>query len=408
MIPAFIVLGLIWVVGFIRLPIMFFYEPGEPKLINLNHLAGVYLRGWKGLWRRKWMLWVFGLVGVVNLLAGLGEQILSTHYLAAKYEESLRNMGAVPVHGFQTLVGKFPEVTRDTLNWFFPRTGLSNYTGGIVLTAAALVIALPWLYLRLGRLRREETYSRDAQFLQIALLSAGVVAVAILATVPRNFILGLQGMAEGSSGSYDPTSMLLITGGAWLLVEAGLNAFLIAGLLGLLKDGGRITVDLFVRNAVCHFRPVAGVYFLLAVVTGIFGLLPLSKTLAQPSYSTLQTYLAVWSIVSAGFLVLMLVPFVIVVRGIGAWEGIKLGVGQWFRSAGQAVSFIALGVTFLIPVLLAKTAIGLLLPQRAVKSIALAPVNVAVDILLTAVMLLAVWEFYQLISKGEMVDQSET
>lgn len=395
---AFIILGVVGLVGFVRLPLSFFYESSEAKMINLNHLVGVYLRAWKGLWRRKWMLWVFGGVGVVVLLGGLSEVLLTRHYLAARFEELGRNGTTSLEHLPQALAGKFAENTANALHWSFPQSGLGGSTGPIVVTAAALVLTLPWLYLRLGRLRNEGVYSKDAQFLQIALVSAGIVALAVLAVMPRSFILGLQGIAQRINRFPDSMYAFVVTSSVWMLVQVVLDASIISGLIGSLKQGDeKVTFDSFLKTSVRYFKPVAGLYLLMALIVYALEIPQIKMMFSKASYQPIQAFAVLHSFEVLATLLLMLVPFTIVVWNLGTWHGIRAGVKDWLHNAGQVVSFIALGITFLVPVLLLTSAVNQLISPLTGMHIFIMPFSTAIHALMTALMLLAVWEFYNLI-----------
>lgn len=398
-IMALVILGTVGLVGFIRLPFTFFYEPGEPGILNLNHLARVYLTAWKGLWRRKWMLRVFGMVAGVDLLAWLIESMLTRRYLAAGGGQfGMHN--ATPLKDLPgAMAAELAEITTDALGWFSPRTGLSSGTIGIVVISALLILALPWVYLRLDRLRRQAAYSADARFVQWALISLGIIGVAILASVPRTYIIGLQSFAQGDHSHWSAAIRASSRASyAWMLAEVGLSAFLIGGLIGSLKrENERVTLDSFLETAAHYFKPLAGLYLLLAGVAFAFQLFPFIVTGGTPSNRFMEAYLAVISLMTVINLLFLLVPFTIVTGELGAWKGIKRGVREWFSHAGQMISLIALGITFLMPVLLLQEAVSRLLLPFSTVGIAVMPLRVAVILVLTAVMLLAVWGFYRLI-----------
>ena len=404
---ALVILGMVGLVGFVRLPLSFFYETGEPKMINLNDLAGIYLKAWKGLWRRKWIVLLFGLAAALNLTGGLTEAVLTKHYLAAKAGE-IWHTNTTPFQNLpMVLPGSLPRIIVDTLSWFFPRTGLGSGTGVIVMIAVALLLVLPWLYSRLGRLRSDEEYARGARFVQLALVSCGIIALAVLVVVPPGFILSLQGLAAGTIPS-SPIQAFTIAASVWMLAQTLLNAFIISGVIGSLKrEDGRVTIDSFLKASVLHFRPVAGLLFLMALVSFAFEAAHIATWFSSKTYLPTDALMTLETPLTVITLLLMLVPFAMVVKNLPMWQGVKRGIREWVLNVGQVVSFIMLGVTFLVPILLVTTATGLLVPQVFAAITALAPVNVAIDMLLIALMLLAVWEFHQLISKGETVGESE-
>ncbi|HET6453578.1 MAG TPA: hypothetical protein VFI02_04185 [Armatimonadota bacterium] len=405
---ALVILGVVGLVGFARLPLSFFYETGPKKMINLNDLAGIYLKAWKGLWRRKWIVLVFGVIAALSLTGVLTEATVTEHYLAAR-ANGIRHANPVPIQNLPLILsGSLPDTVVGALQWFFPRSGLGSGTGEIVVIAAVLLLALPWLYLRLGKLHDDEEYAGDARFLQLALVSCGIVALAVLVVVPRSFVLGLQNIAKGVTISPQPMRAFVVTAGVWMLVQAILNAAIISAVIGSLKQGdGRVTLNSFLKASVCYFKPIAGLFLLIALSSFVLQLPEIIKMFSDRTGETSNFFFTMEAALTYITLLLMLVPFATVVRNLGVWQGIKHGVKDWIVNAGHVISFIALGITFLVPVLMIELALSRVIEPMTGWHVWTTLVYPAVNITLTAVTLLAVWEFYQLISKGETVERTE-
>ena len=158
---AIVVLGGVGLVGFVRLPLSFFSESSQKGLTNLSHIAGVYVNAWKGVWRRKWILVLFGLIAALNLTGDLTEATLTRHFFAARAHEMGHSNSTPLEHLPLILSGSLPGAIVSVLKWFFPRSCLDTDAG------VTVILILPWLYLRLGRLRSDEEYARGARFLQV-------------------------------------------------------------------------------------------------------------------------------------------------------------------------------------------------------------------------------------------------
>jgi hypothetical protein len=389
LVVALIMLGTVAITAVLRLPAR------EKSTPTLSDLGGIYLSAWKQLWRRNWVLRFFGLIAGVNLLASLAATLLAMHFIGDRVIK-----GTPPLDYLERMLPRMlSSIVSMSLGSFMPRSGLSS--GLSVFFAAALLLALPWLLARLRGLRRKETYAKEAQFLQIALISGAIIAAAVIVLTPWEYALHRQ--AHPLPHQY--WSVVGLKEDLWRLVHSSvLGAAIIAGLIGSLKSGdAKVTVDSFLRNSARYFKPLAGLYLLINVVMVL--------SVAGPQYGLRIT--PVWymyyasGLITPALILFMFVPFSAVTRNIGTWDSIKGGLRDWFSNAWQVVSFAAVGVTFMTVAKIVKDMLLFWTPRVSWLKLAVTPVQVAINILVTAVMLLAVWEFYQLISKGETVEQSE-
>ena len=389
LVVALIILGTVAITAVLRLPAR------EKSTPTLNDLAGVYLNAWKQLWRRNWVLRFFGLIAGVDLLASLAATLLTMHFIGDRVIK-----GTPPLDYLERMLPRMlSSLVSISLGSFMPRSGLSS--GLSVFFAAALLLALPWLLVRLRRLRKEEAYAKEAQFLQIALISGAIIAAAVIVLTPWEYALHRQ--AHPLPHQY--WSVVGLKEDLWRLVHSSvLGAAIIAGLIGSLKAGdAKVTVDSFLRNSARYFKPLAGLYLLINVVMVL--------SVAGPQYGL--RIAPVWymyyvsGLITPALVLLMFVPFSAVMRDTGTWDSIKGGLRDWFANAWQVISFAAVGVTFLTMSKIIRDILLFWTPRMSWSRIALQPVQVAINVLIAAIMLLAVWEFYQLISKGETVGESE-
>lgn len=396
LIGAGIILATVALVSILRLPVR------ERSLPTLSHLATIYLSAWKRLWSQRWLLQVYGLIAGVNLLATWADRLLTLHFLPAHTGHKV-----MPIARYLTalLPRQLSSLATNTLGAFFPRSGITSDW----VIPAAFLLALPWLFIRLSRLRREEACDQDVRFVQLALALAGVVAVVVIAVLPWEFSLYSRAAATPRALLNQYAFALRLKADAWRLTQASVLApIIIAGLIGSLKAGNQaVTADSFLRNSVRYFKPTAGICLLVTAVTIASEAIFTYGVNGYP-YWAFTVFVGLRELVSAAVILLMFAPFAAVFQHEGAWASIRGGVRSWLSHAWQVVSFIAIGVTFVTMTDTLWSMLRQIVPRFSGLAIALTPVIQGIQTLVTAVMLLAVWEFYQLISKGETVEQPET
>lgn len=422
-VPA-VVFAVVVLVGLLRLPVSLFYEPGEGARRNLNDLARLYLGAWKQLWRQRWILWIFGLVALLVILGGLIADYSAAVLLSDQLDELRAEWSRGPVGSVTSmpigdrlrlmLPGSLASSSMTVVGRFVPGTGFRLHPLGTPLFALLLLASAGWLNGRLKSLAREPEYAREARFIRTLIVPLAVVSVALAVVLPREHWLMLREMAKDGARPYSVPVLVLSVGGLALL-SLVVNGALIGALAGSLRrvaQSDRVTGDTFFRDSVRYFRPVAGVYLVLALIAAPIAiptlLLPMGTTVVwSPSLTSLWMSLPrIWGLVS---LIFMFVVYAPVIRGTGAWGSIRQGLADWFSHIGEVVSFIALGFTFLmVPVVvldLSERLLGINVwpsPFAAGHWVrfAMSAVEALLVALLTAFMAVAVWEFYWRITQA--------
>lgn len=389
-----VLLGLVLAVGFL-----------PPR--RLDEVAKIYTRAVKGLWQRKWMLVFFAIITAINVTASISDDVLSRHYLAASMKEKYQLHWVV--HPLKSLpyaiANSIPKTVSNTLAWFMPHSGLNSGPADSVVLAVVLVLVIPWAYSRSTRFGREENGIR---LVQIAMISAATLALVTLLVVPKSYIASLQ-QAATNSKSY-PTALGSVNRmeHLWGLMRAGLvSPFLIGGLIGSLREGTEVTIDSFLKNSIRYFKPLAGTYLLLTFIGYLTWFTPFDWRYADYGSTAAQMYEGLEYTLTIIAMLLMFAPYSIVLGVVGTQRGMGIGVRTWLSNARSVVPFIAVGIAFVTPVLLIRKLVSTLIAPTSWFCDMLVPIQMAIGTLLVAVMLLAVWEFYQLISKGETVEQPE-
>lgn len=401
----------VFVIGFFRVPISFYYEAGKDSRPTLDDMARLYLQAWRQLWSQRWLLWVFGAVLALILLAAFANMALQparpTDRMEIPESEDRTNIVfSSPIVG--------PAVA-STDGHFIPSVGgTGGGSAGVPILALALAGFLIYLSAYAKRLMDDPRYSSQAGL--IRLLAAPIVLILVAAAVctPIAWERFLTLCSASYSGQGQPQSewMLHVTLGlgAWLVVLL-LTAFLVSGVLGSLvrvKRNEAVTLDTFLRDVVRCFSPIAGFYLLLAVLS--LALLLITSNPAGMNSGPAAVSLAVARVIRWLVVVLMFVPFAIVSHGLGALQGIGRGVRDWFSHGADSLSFVALGITFISIAEILKE-----IPSRVLYVysndhsyiwVLLGYVNAAIltatPILITAFMIVAVWEFYWRISRSSL------
>jgi len=422
-VPA-VVFAVVVLVGLLRLPVSLFYGWGERGGSNLNDLARLYLDAWKQLWRQRWILWIFGLVALLMILAALMGEHFAAVLLSDQLDELRAEWSRGPVGSVTSmpigdrlrlmLPGSLASSSMTVVGRFVPGTGFRLHPLGTPLFALLLLASAGWLNGRLKSLARESEYAREARFIQTLIVPLAVVSVALAVVLPREHWLMLREMAKDGARPYSVPVLVLSVGGLALL-SLVVNGALIGALAGSLRrvaQSDRVTGDTFFRDSVRYFRPIAGVYLFLALVGVIVTIPTLLLTMGatvmrSPSSGSLWMSLPrIWGLVS---LIFMFVVYAPVIRGTGAWGSIRQGLADWFSHIGEVVSFVALGFTFLmVPVVvldLSERLLGIRMwpsPFTAGHwlTLAVSGIELLVWALLAAFMAVAVWEFYWRITQA--------
>jgi hypothetical protein len=391
------------------------------KKLSFGAMLLLYKDSWEQLWRHKWILWLFGGWGFLNLAGSLAQYSITSRAIESRRALLASRFGSHLGIDWARALDAIPGAAyRRWGPWFSAQAG----PGGFILAGVFLLVAAIWLHRRLTRLRSEPQYASGAGWLQALLLpiaiswiGAAVGVVEMQMALYRSMIASTRTFTVANPLASGAAMMPQIVGpgsavfggkrnlimdflpmfeSIYLIFLAGVLFAGLAGSLKRLRSSQPVTVDSFVKSVVVFWRPLVGVSLLLALAEYSFLIVPylgvpfLDRHVFGPYRE--------WGGLAWNFFVpaLMLVPFAVVIYGAGAFRAIGLGLRDFFSNTWDAVSFIALGLTIVsIPIFCQE-----LLRQVArlhsgfATYAAVATGSTAITVLTTAFVSVAIWGFY--------------
>ena len=412
-----IMLALVFLVALLRMP----PSPAITKGMDVSQAAGLYRSALNHLFRRKWILWLFAAFALMNLTGKLADTWLQAPLLRLRAEgfnravETSKDGRKVRLTFSQPLDRSVSQVAGS----FGPRLPSGRSTGGYVLAALVLLIAVLWNRSRLRRLQREPGYASRVGFAEFAVILAATVALIVGSLAMWQtwmyftFYLTSQTLSPGQFGG-----KRMMEGPVWMFSWLALSVFycvfsavIVAGLAGSLKrtkTGEAISVDTFLRDAVSFFQPVTGATLLLAIpglvlfgpFTQLFYRSPIGRLVSSAGLplSTL------WTLATPLF---MFTVYAIVFGELGAWAGIRRGLSDWFANVWSVISFIAFGLTILLPVHFVENVAlaAFRYPWAIWVQVVSAMITTTVGALTAAFMMVAVFEFYWRLIQTKRVEE---
>ncbi len=409
-------LGIVFLVGFFRMPISLYYEAGRSQRPTMDDVARLYLDALKTVFRQKWILWLFGAMLALTVLAGCINTWLE--YIRFRQFSDFTTSGWSP--GFPGSVEEWllvlPKQLSSAVNMamgrFLPSSGLGEHGIAALLLPVILLALVIWLSRRLRSLPDEPQYV----LMRKALFPVTLVSIVFIAFPLTELIMSIPraGAEFGPSTAYLVTSM--VASGLGIVLRTLFSGAFVAGLGGSLlrmKRGEPVNIESFQQDVVRYLVPVAGVYLLLAALyllfflgEGIPGMVVLTRSNFRAGWPNtvgriIQDLLDIVKILA------MFAPFAVIVRDTGAWQEIKESSRQWFARSGDVISFVALGLSFMGAVLtvgnlswgLAASGYPRVFPPMPVEWLRVA-IDSAFKVFVSAVMAVAVWEFYWRITRS--------
>lgn len=423
---AIIPLAVVFLVGLSRMPLSFHYGTGAGGRPTLEDTARLYLDALRHVFRQRWILWLFGSILALTLLAGC----INTWLEYARYSGEFTASGErawrlwIPA-GYADWMFMLPHqllsAVSISLGRFLPSSGIGADGIAAMLTPLILLVLVIWIGRRLSALRDEPDPGG-----QVELIRAALVPLALIAAVFIVFLV-LEGRAMSSPslrGEWPDTGLLVASmagSGIAIVLHALFTGTLVAGIGGSLlrvKRGESVTADSFRQDVVRYVLPVAGVYLLLA---GVRVLLYLGEGIPAMMAFYRNNHEAGWTDIAGRsvrefldllYILAMFAPFAVILRESGAWQGIKDSLREWSAHKVDAVSFAALGMSFMslaltVGNLLSAVARGhsvaeymtFAMPPMIFQMLSTA-ISAIFRVLVAAVMAVAVWEFYWRISRS--------
>jgi hypothetical protein len=301
-----------------------------------------------------------------------------------------------------------------------------SIAGGITGFSALLLILLtflciPWLSQRLRQIPEPILVERRG-LLRRVLWIYGVAALCFLVIHPlalrASFQSARAAAGESAAAAIDILFFLVV----WVILQSAL----LGGLLGTLHERYAKPEEQrrgFLANSVLFLKPMLGLNLILVLAALVFGggayfrpvfsiVLWLFYLPGTPSWwhSVGNAVTEYWLFGQLVLSVFMLSPIVLVVGGLGGIEAFKRAAKDWLAHAWDMLSFIAVGISFIMFVTVAQRLPSLFVSKW---SLAVMPIGLVVrliGVLITGVMLVAVWKLYVKITEydksvSETVDQ---
>ncbi|MHB1000999.1 MAG: hypothetical protein ACYC27_17290 [Armatimonadota bacterium] len=378
------------------------------RYIVLTEIGGIYLTAWKQLWGQKWLRLFFGILFMVMLLGGLLEHILLYYYVGSHaadlMPDVIKNPQRMDSLRFMSLfLDSMIYVLREFNSFIqIPGTMGSSIIAYITLAVVAIII-----YPGLKKLYDDPEYSKGAHVIRsiiipFIIISLTLAALMLIAAIRQFSALG--NMSNMHDVIPKSLSILTIIGAALFIFLADSAVF--SGFVGSLVRMSRreaVNIDTFIKDIIGYIKPVALLYLLLFVllfiVSGPYSInvIALAGGKSSTSLSGL-TFLIIRILNALVYIALMFAPFAIVCKMQGVKQGIKDGLMALRKNIGEVTVFIALGLTFLTTVEMSKRILGIILPGNAytnqMNSLISGIYTIVVTVIVTAVMVLAIWNLY--------------
>jgi len=412
-IAGWALLGVILLVAFWRLPKSLFSGEYDGEQMVMNDLGGLYLTAWRKLWRQRWILRLFGLVCLINILGGVIYS-LAWHYfpeqLAATNGLSIgAYSGDSPFQYFAAMLRQALANSVYASIWhFFPSVGLDQSLVVAMLSFVATLFFIPaaWKWLR-----AMAGGSLDAREITVMRGLLTYLTVLSVAAIPALMMLLTQYHAGAANhwGRRVTPGLQSILSWPWSLAASVVIApILIGGLAGSLRRitaQETVTAHTFLIDVVRFFTPLTRIFLVFWLFEAALGA-PWFFVIGRdgvPGWP--QTYSQFATLISTLIaLLLMFAPYAVIVRGTGAWGSIRVGFRDWISHAGDVVSFVALGITFITVFLVLRDMVTVWVAPQSPLTMLTGAAGTLIYVLLAALMAVAVWEFYWRITQTEKAE----
>jgi len=401
----FVISALIAVVGAISLLKEITRQPGDDSPCLLAPSIEPYVLAWRRLWNTRWLLGVYGCVAGVSIVGSLFNQICwHLWYSRMTWPYGTAGSGgaldsAAPLERFLVLLHSLPQwVHRGGLDKFVPRI---STMGAIPVMPIAILLVVLWALSRLPHLSREPEYSGNTHFfgacLVLLLCACAVTTVMWFQDIRAVWETVSKAAAPAGPATLAQLQDVVFPGrrqlSPWYPNLAGIvigiivNAVFMGAVIGSLARSRRGHNDVkatFLGDAVRYFIPLAGIYlvFWLPALLGLTGLW-------LPGFYWPASLL---------FVLLMYAPMGVVTQNLGFFAAIRHNLRVWKDIAWRTILLIATGsflsVLVMGPVDVIDMMIHLSFPKGSWPPVLMGQVFAVVGIAISALIFLAVWEFY--------------
>lgn len=344
-----------------------------------------YVLAWRRLWRTKWLLWVFGVVAVIAISSAVAQLLIGRVFFGTQ-NAHLSSMFPNELSLLDRLHYLLPDLLNGAWGEFVPGLYLSaDMPGYVAATAVMVILVLP----NLPRVRREPECAGKVSFLaacMILAVLAGIVALLDWLTVLHQ--ASQMNQADRIAAAMGPPRFWTLFVISALVVAMVAVAAFVGAVLGSLarsSRGGQVTRRTLLIDAVRCFQPLAAFYVLYSILMFL------------PS---LPIYLGRHQSWTPGLpVVLLAVPFMfaplgVAAHGLGFGGSIWHSLEVWGRTWSRTFSFIAVGTFLFALAMLPVRVLPWLAPGDSPLAIPVSAVATLINVVASALILLAVWEFY--------------
>ena len=368
-------------------------QPDDPAPHVLAPAMDKFVSAWRIFWNTRWLLWLYGVLGVVVVSGRLLHDTVMHFYMIQRFGDVAQR--SFPVTIDRDLLQATPMMVRGAFERFIPM--VPSITTGLSYLLVALLLVL-WVLPRvIIQTRGDSNRGFFAFCITIAALGCGAVAYDYARTYRSLFAAG-----SGATPLLESKLALLSLYIVGLMAALIVDAALVGGILGSLlrmKNGETPASQTFWQDSVRFFLPLIGIYLIfeaIYVVQVVPGMIMSmhnveARSWAMPSY--IHALEAILPIVSLLAMPLLFAPFGTVTKSMSLGQSVSHSFDVWKRNWRQAFPLIGLGSFFFV----ISKFIYLLPTARTTRSWIPVPISALaslIGVFMSAWILLAVWEFY--------------
>jgi hypothetical protein len=373
----------------------------DERKLNLVRVSEAYRNAAISIVRQRWILLLFGIVGLVRVVGAACETAL---YHAAGYGASARGMEQMSrPFSLSSLTDPLAAALHNTLARptilfpsCLPHIGLSRSAGDMSLLCILMLALTAIMWPRLRVLQAEPEYEAQARLAPLVTLPITIAAIGAVAfSIEMLYAIMSGRMRQPPAGYMAVNAATMIVTDLFYAVVKG---FLFGGLVGSLVRIARNEAtnnNTFFRDAIRYFAPVAVIFLIVSLPDWLRPAVDPTVSLRAASLASIILFLQ--KLCMLGLPLLMLAPYAAVVHNTGWFESIRKGVNDWLSYAWDAVVFVAIGFTFCAVARGADLTLANVL-RRDYGNWLYVPVllpAMVINVGLAALMTLAIWEFYK-------------
>lgn len=391
--PVVITAALLVGVGGVALVLELLRQPDDERPHMLGSAFEAFVLAWRRLWGTKWLLWVYGSVAGVCVAGALVQQAFA---LAVALQRQAQE-GQVHAQG-----GTYDGTRVISTLPFFARGAFGDFVQAIpsslspLVTAVVLVGLAIWILPRLSRLSGEPGCQGKTGFFAVCVVLAVLSAIA----AAWGYVVSWQQIFGATAGPPRSRFSLPLVELSAIVLLAITTAVLMGGIIGaLVRRSNGEAKGTFLADAVRYFQPLAGFYLLVNLALAlpyIPYVIVSGRVYPSSAWAVIELIHTVFGLVLLLLPLLMFAPFGIVTRGLSTMQSIGHSFGVWKQTWRQSIALVGVGASlFIVSRAPGYVVTPSTVPATSWLTIPLAAVFALLGVLAHALIILAVWEFYQ-------------